>query len=523
MKKLFRRHVYSWHRVTSLLVAVPILLWTVSGFLHPVMGLLKPYVSNSSLPATTLDSAKLTVPLQDALEQNGITTFRNVRIVKLYRGYYYQVAQAGIDSLTYFNCESGRTLTNGDQLYAGYLAQRYLFEENKHAQNRDDHQHHTDINSMSFVGTAAISASKPKPARCKITATTLLTDFNKYYKKSNKLLPVYEVAFDREDGIRLYIETSSDRLALAADHNKRWFTTFFAFSHSWSFLDSWGKGKSIVLGCFSALCFLSCLFGFAVYNVLNKRKSPTDSNKRWHRWLGNAFLVTTLLYAFSGAWHAFAKVPAKPSVNKHARIAAWHTKQFSQTIALETVFAGKEKVTELSPVKINNGSYWRVSFQNGKQKGIRYLSMNTGKELEGADEMYATTLACQWKGSETSSVTQTKLLTSFTNRYSMMNKRLPVWEVGFNDGTNYYVETATASLAAVSRPSDGAERFSFSNLHMHHYWERWLGKETGKTVKNFVLIASTLGLLLLALTGIAIYLNKKRSKPQQGKTRIHQT
>ena len=93
-----------------------------------------------------------------------------------------------------------------------------------------------------------------------------------------------------------------------------------------------------------------------------------------------------------------------------------------------------------------------------------------------------------------------------------MNKRLPVWEVAFTDGSNSYVETATASLAAVSRPSDGAERFSFSNLHMHHYWEMWLGKETGKHVKNLVLLSSTLGLLLLAFTGMLIYLSKKQGK-----------
>lgn len=513
LKKYFRRHVYRWHRITSLLVAVPILLWTVSGFLHPVMGLFKPYVPNSYLPAATLDSGRLTVPLQQALEENRITTFRNVRIVKVYRGYYYQVVQAGHDTLTYINCESGRPLQNGDKLYAGYLAQRYLFEKNSTAQKESDHhQHGQRFQQMSLTGPEMVSAKRSTTVRSKITSTTLLTSFSGYYKKSNKLLPVYEVAFDREDGIRLYIDTNSDRLALATDHNKRWFTTFFSFTHSWSFLDPWGKGKSIVLGSFSALCFLSCLFGFAVYNVLKKKKASPNTHNRWHRWLGNVFLVTTLLYAFSGAWHAFAKVPPKPSAGKNAVSTLWQTKELEGSIALNSLFTGKEKVTALSPVKFQGNNFWRVSFENGKEKGCRYVSMESGEALTEGDKKYATELACLWKGVSSASVVKATRLTTFTNRYSMMNKRLPVWEVAFTDGSNSYVETATASLAAVSRPSDGAERFSFSNLHMHHYWEMWLGKETGKHVKNLVLLSSTLGLLLVAFTGMLIYLSKKQGK-----------
>lgn len=97
-----------------------------------------------------------------------------------------------------------------------------------------------------------------------------------------------------------------------------------------------------------------------------------------------------------------------------------------------------------------------------------------------------------------------------------MNKRLPVWEVAFDDGTHYYVETATASLAALSRPSNGAERFGFSHLHLPHYGEMWLGKETGNVVKNLVLISSTLGLLLPALSGTLVYLSKKAGEGIRG-------
>ena len=85
-------------------------------------------------------------------------------------------------------------------------------------------------------------------------------------------------------------------------------------------------------------------------------------------------------------------------------------------------------------------------------------------------------------------------------------------EVGFDNNENYYVETSTGKLAAVIDNEDKAERFSFSNLHMHHYWEMWLPKKAGKPVRNLVLITSTLGLLLLALTGMLLYFRKQKKK-----------
>ena len=511
VKKYLRRHVYRWHRITSLLVAVPILLWTISGFLHPVMNRLKPDVRNSALPVAVIDSGKIRVSLYDALAQHKNPTFRQARVVKLYKGFYYQVAQPGIDSLTYFNCESGNILRDGDRLYAGYLAQRYLMEDNGPAQKGNDHhQHEGIISRTSLTGSdASPLIERPVKARSKIIANKLLTSFTKVYKKSNRLLPVYEVAFDRADSIRLYIETGADRLALATDYNKRWFTTFFSFAHSWSFLDSWGKGKSVLLGSFSALCFLSCLLGFVVYHVMNKQKRTSDKNKRWHRWLGNVFLLTTLLYAFSGAWHAFAKLPQKPQA-KTTATATWQTEELRKSIAVQTLFSGTKTITSLALAKIHGQRFWRVTGQ--KEKEPRYASLLTGEVLPNGDAVYATALACRWKGADTTSVAQTKRLTAFNHRYSMMNKRLPVVEVAFNDGTNYYVETTTGSLAAISRPGESAERFSFSNLHMHHYWEIWLGKGFGKTVKNGVLLATTLGLLLLALTGSLIYINKRKRK-----------
>jgi hypothetical protein len=138
--------------------------------------------------------------------------------------------------------------------------------------------------------------------------------------------------------------------------------------------------------------------------------------------------------------------------------------------------------------------------------------MQSLEELKDGDTKYGCYLACIFSGKADHSIRHAQCLTDFSHQYSMMSKRLPVIEVSFDNDDNYYVETATSSLSAVTKPSDKAERFSFSNLHMHHYWEMWLGKGQGKTAKNILLTGSTAGLLMLALTGILLYIRRQLKK-----------
>jgi len=86
-----------------------------------------------------------------------------------------------------------------------------------------------------------------------------------------------------------------------------------------------------------------------------------------------------------------------------------------------------------------------------------------------------------------------------------MNKRLPVVKNRLANDDAVYIDPSTGAVAAISNSSESAERFSFSNLHMYHFWEMWLGKTVGTFMKNLFLISSTLGLLLVALSGVLIY------------------
>jgi len=510
-KKYIRRNIYRWHRISSLIVAVPVLMWSLSGFLHPVMSSFKPDVRNQFLPATSIDTSKIHISLQQALLRNGIKAFHNFRIVNLAKNYFYQVQQLNTDTLTYINCNDGKLLQEGDQLYASHLAQRYLSEPITNEKQNSWHK------MASHTSPSMMLLYEPKSyTKTNITKIELIKEFNSEYKSSNVLLPVYRVNFDRSDKIRLYIETSTDRMATAVDAQKAWFINFFAVTHTWSFLNSLGRTKDLLLGLFSLLCFTTSLLGFYVYNLMNSKKS-TGRRKTWHRALGNVFVITTALYGISGAWHAFHKLSEKQGKEIIADRSEFSTKEIRLSLADFTkTLNTNEKLSNVSIVKMNNENYWQLFISNGKEKQTKYINTKMMQQLPSGDVLYGCYLACLFSNNSNHQITHNKCLNGFTNQYSMMNKRLPVIEVRFDGKENYYVETATGHLSAVISSYDKAERFSFSNLHMHHYWENLLGKE-GKTVQKTILILTTLGLILLALTGCWMYWTKKQKAARQYK------
>jgi hypothetical protein len=513
IRKYIRKNIYRWHRITSLVIAVPVILWTLSGFLHPVMSVFKPNVRSGSLPSVTLDTTDIDVSLKQALLQNHISKINGFRIVQLYKNLYYQVSEPDSDSLTYLSCLDGSVLPDGDKMYAAYLAVQYLTEQPPAA---DHHNQHAPHSSMVIH---AVHVTPPpadiEDSKSRIKSITLLTSFNKEYKRSNVLLPVYRVCFSRGDGLRLFVETSTDRLAYAADSKRVWFTNFFSITHSWSFLDSWGNWKSLLLGSFSALCFLSSVFGFYIYNLTSKKKPTTvravHRNRSWHRTTGNFFLVTTLLFSFSGAWHSFKKINSrKPDKSLFYRPAMNSQEMdFSLPTVMHTLKPG-EKLSGISVKKMEDRNFLQILVKGDKAESKRYLDLETLNTLPDGDLRYGSWLASGFAGRKDVSVVSARHVNRFNHDYNMMYKRLPVVQVAIGGNERYYVETSTGYLSAITSSSSRAERFSFSNLHMHHFWKMWLGKTIGDPVRMVVLILSTAGLLILAMTGIFMYVKKIR-------------
>lgn len=510
--KFLRRNVYRWHRITSLLIAVPVILWALSGFLHPVVGSFKPRINNQSLPPAFIDLYKIKIPLGEALQKHGIDSIEKFRIISWNQNYYYQVKMFSVDVPVYLDCNNGDVVIDGDRKYAAHLAERYLSEPNQQKNSEGMPHHGAEADAGSVLSSLATGKNKAyKPG---IRSITLLQEFTPEYKRSNVLLPVYRVSFERKDNIRLYIETSTGKLAAAIDDRKAWFARFFSLTHSWSFLDSMGKTKNILLGLISLLCFLSSLAGFYVYNLTSTKKQTAkrNNNRYVHRILGNIFVLTTVMYSVSGAWHSFHKLPGKNIIESRIP-SVFKPGQLNCTLQeLESRVDKDKTITGVSMINMNGRNYWQIDLLCGKDKYKNYLNAQTFELLNDGDARYAHYLASWFAGQPERMIRNTHKISQYNNRYSMMNRRLPVMEVEFEKGPCYYVETSSGRLAAIAGERDQWERFSFSNLHMHHYWEDWLGKEEGKTVQKYFLIASTLGLLLLVLTGVGLYFSRRLKK-----------
>lgn len=80
---MLRKNIYHLHRTLSLIIALPVLLWALSGFMHPLMTNIRPKVATQFLSAVAVDSSKVRMPLEHALRQNHIDSFTNFRLVHI--------------------------------------------------------------------------------------------------------------------------------------------------------------------------------------------------------------------------------------------------------------------------------------------------------------------------------------------------------------------------------------------------------------------------------------------------------
>lgn len=123
---MIRKNIYKWHRTCSLIIAIPVLLWAMSGFMHPVMTSLRPAVALQSLPVEPIDSSQIKLTLEQALKQNKVDSIYSARLVHIDTNWFYQVSVSRNYNLWYISAKNGNVLAKGDWLYAQYLARLFL-------------------------------------------------------------------------------------------------------------------------------------------------------------------------------------------------------------------------------------------------------------------------------------------------------------------------------------------------------------------------------------------------------------
>ncbi|WP_315814724.1 hypothetical protein [Paraflavitalea speifideaquila] len=446
LRKYIRRNMYRWHRIASLIIALPVLLWAISGFMHPLMTNIRPQVATQRLSKPLIDTAKLQISLSEAFLKNHIDTFSSYRLVAMNGNWFYQVKLPDHPVLKYYSAGKGKPLPQGDELYARYLAKQFLEGDEQVEPDNAAHKMLASLDAGPLPGstTTAVTALEGDHDCCtntmasimniskgaKVSKVDLIEQFDGEYKYVNRYLPAYKVSFDRADGVRIYVETAQDRFAFAVDDKRAAFDSFFSLFHTLSWLDFMGKGKHVVEILIMLLAIFTTIMGLYMFFTTKTKKAA----------------------------------PA----------------------------AGRDLMKSM-----------RVPPPN-----TLYVRMTDYTLLPSGEEKYARYLAARFSRHTEDKIVSTAVITKFEGEYGFVNKRLPVWKVGYaeNSHERYYVETSTGKLAALVNDNDLAEGYSFALFHKHHFMD-W----GGKIVRDISTMFWALIQVLMVLVGGWFWMKKRKA------------
>ncbi len=512
---MIRRNIYKWHRTCSLIIAIPVLLWAGSGFLHPVMTNIRPRIATQAITPVAIDTAKIKMPLAAALKLHRIDSFNMVRLVHIDTNWFYQLKLPHRDELLYISAISGRILTYGDWLYAQYLAR--IFLEGGERASRPPSTRPAAALHDCCEAAADYVLNPPKGAPVK--DVLLLRSYDNVYQSINRILPVYKVSFERSDGIRIYVETAQDRFAFAADSKRAAFNTLFSMLHTWQWIGFLGKWKLLVEIFFSGLAFITALMGIYIF-FITKSKKANGRTRRLHRFTAIAVSLFTLMFSFSGCYHACSKLASGAALERplYPRLDA---AQANPDIG-KMLSAAQAPVANIGLVKMDSEYYWQVYAlsSNGNRTKDLMKSMSTAapsvfylhagdyRMLENGEEQYARYLASRFSGRAQNSIRSAKLITQFNDDYTFADKLLPVWKLEYPHRERFYVETATGRLSKHSNRRSFYEGYSFAFFHKHEFLGGF-----GKAVKDFSTMFWALAQIIMVSIGLVLYykwLNRKK-------------
>lgn len=491
-----KRQFYIWHNRLGIVAFSAILIWSLSGFLHPLMSWTQPRPVQPFLKQTPIKAEHLKISLSDALAKNNLKTFGGFNIVNFDGATFYQIlsenseakmfADSGADchasvvsdavsteTPVYLNTETGEQLENADERYAEYLA-RYFTDENW----------------------------------AEIASIRLLTSFEGDYKSINRLLPVYEVKFKRADEMRAFVETNSSKLGTLTDRRKTWLQRTFLNLHNFEFAGMPELTRKIIVTFLMLTVFLTALSGLIVYGlfwkVFGKQKRQTSRSflRKYHRGIGIFVAVFLLAWSGSGTFHLLSKQNLGDSAKVSFSV-SFRTDNLNYS--LNNILQNETPVISASLIGLEKEMFYRIVKAD---RSILYFNARTAEKLKNGETEYAKYLAHKFSGFDNPLSVQT--VTNFDGEYGFISKRLPVVKVQYAENSNerFYVETATGKLALRIKDGKSAlEDYTFDYLHKG----RWLDF-AGRYVRDSFLMLMAFGNAIVAFLGLILFIFKRNKK-----------
>jgi hypothetical protein len=497
-RKIMKKRFYVIHKWLGIVACAAVFAWSVTGFLHPLMSWTQPRPAQPFLKRGVLTPEQFKVPLSAALAQNNIKTLGGFNVVSFNGAAYYQIlpanqtaqtmSDAGADCHSsvvsqtineetplYLSVADGGLLPEGDQRYAEYLARHFADEKN-----------------------------------APVKSQRLVTDFDESYRAVNRLLPVYEVAFDRADGLKAFVDTGASQLGTLVDTRKARLQWAFTSFHNLELAGMPNRTRQVFITLLMSAVFLTALSGLIVYGlfwrVWGKQKAETSRSvvRKYHRSIGVVVSVFLLAWSGSGMFHLWAK----PNLSETAKVSYASSFQ-AEKLAFEParVFSLEPAAVGVSLVGFANRSYYRVL---KKDQSVAYYNAATGEKLENGESQYAGFLAEKFSGRK-NPVSMTPV-TKFGGEYGFLLKRLPVMKAQYADNGNerFYVDPSSGKLAL--KINDGVaqiEDFTFDYFHKGH-WLDW----AGKYVRDVFLMLMAAGNATVAGLGLWLFAGLRRKQPE---------
>lgn len=506
-------------------------LWAASGFMHPIMSSFRPKVATQFLTAKAIDSNYKKIALNEALSINKIDSFSNVRLIHIDTNWFYQVKLADKNELVYLSVKNGKLLKKGDWIYAQYLARYFLEGEVKKDSSKNAVKASSQVvvtSEADCCDAATACVLKPKTGAI-ITNVNLITSFNDEYKDINRVLPVYKVDFKREDGIRVYVETGQDRFAFAVDNKRALLSNIFVLIHTWEWLNFLGDGRIYIELFFVGLAFLTSIMGLYIFFTTKSKKVKGNElvkARRNHRFTSVSISLFTLMFSFSGFYHALTKFEVDTR-DQYFDSKVYNVADVQLNIDIISSLI-KKPITNISLVTMDSIQYYQISVKqdfgtkSGEKKPkdmmkemkvpkplIIYLNASILEILKDGDKKYAHYLANSFSGNSKNDIVGDSVITKFEGEYGFVNKRLPVWKVAYSKNNNerYYVETTSGKLSVRVDDVDVIEGLSFSFLHKHHFMDF-----AGKFWRDFSTMFWAMAQIMLVIVGFILYFKSKKSK-----------
>lgn len=460
------KHFYKWHRRFASVIAVPLILWALSGLLHPMMSnWFKPEIAKKFIVPQPIDIPEEAIAIADIC--TGIDEVQMIKLVNV-RGKVALLAITPDQNYHFRNVLSGEDIPNAEHIYAEQLARAFL----------DD----------------------PDSALIKVTK---IEKFGGSYSYINRFLPAYRVELDRTDGVQAVVDLRNGKLATYDDEFRRTGSKLFQWLHTWSFLGARDSLLRImVVSTISFSAFLLSLTGVvSLFTIRSKRKMT--KRRRIHRWTGGLAALFFFMFSLSGFYHVVVKFNHK---NSEQWVSQNYVKVDTLTLTLKELSQRVEKpIKELSLAVIENQPYFRVDIAGHKGRGL-YLKAENLILLENGEEVYAKELATEFSGYRADLITGVEKIESFRPEYGFIFRRLPVWRVAYKDQEywQYTVDTRDGHMSMRTSTPRLIEALSFVNLHKFHFID-----PLGKELRDYFLLGVILLILSVSLLGVLLLIKKK--------------